>query len=137
MLWDVEAADPASGGGTLTLAAAVSFRNPAAGSYLDAQAGSDDTYSAGDGLLGLRAGGPAADSGRWTFEFASDRGRTEVVDGDTLLLRSAWPGPDGQRGLMLGEPKALDAAQRVFSFGARRQGGTIWRITRVAKGAKA
>ena len=137
LLWALEAATPNSGAGALTTTTPITFRNPALGSYLDAQAGSDNTYSPGDGLLGLRAGSPAADSGRWTFEFASDRGRTEVVDGDAVLIRSAWSGSDGQRGLMLGEPKALDAAQRVFSFGARGQNGTIWRIARVVKGATA
>lgn len=137
LLWDLEMATPGSSAGTLSLTSPVTFRNPAMGSYLDAQAGSDTTYSPGDGLLGLKSASPAADSGRWTIEFASDRGRSEIVDGDTVLIRSAWPGTDGQRGVMLGETKALDPAQRVFSFGARGQNGTIWRIARVAKGATA
>ena len=109
----------------------IALRNVASGAYLDAQSGSDDTYSAGDGLTAVNAKTPKADSAQWTAQLVSNQDRSELVDGDYVQFRRRWLDADGKDGYLLQDAHADAQMAEVFSFGRSGQKGTVWRIDRV------
>ena len=130
-LWVVvSAADPASTA-ELQTTAPVALRNVGRGAYLDAQSGSDETYSVGDGLTAVNATTPKADSAQWTAQLVSAKGRSQLVDGDYVQLLRRWRDADGKVGYLLCDAQANAREQEVFSFGRSGQKGTVWRINRV------
>jgi MAC/Perforin domain len=101
------------------------------GTYLDAEAGHDDSYMVGDGLTAPTGKGLSAAATQWKVLLAAPRPRTEIVDGDLVRFQSQWQDPDQQLGYLLGEPDANDAAQRVYAFGKKTPpGASIWGLSR-------
>jgi len=129
--WVVQPAGTAAAGDAVTSGTAVALRHTSpATTYLDAAAGSDGPYTPGDGLTGLVAG-PVAHA-QWDLKLVHDRLNKELVNGDYVVLRSHWQGPNGDKGFLLGETDRSDPRQRVCSFGGQNQVGTVWRINKLA-----
>jgi hypothetical protein len=129
--WIVVNADDPSKKGGINKGEIVALRSVSSGRYLDAQAGSDETYYKGDGLTAATGADTNVETTRWRVDLADDRLRNEIVNRDYVRFQSQWRDPDQELGYLQGEANHLDG-QRVYSFGrSSPPRGTIWVISRL------
>jgi hypothetical protein len=131
--WIIVHADDPAKKGKVKVGDIIALRSVRTGHYLDAQAGTDEQYDAGDGLTAASAARTSDPPARWKVVLADRRDREEIVDGDQVRFRSQWQDAEGDHGFLMGDPQ--DSAQRVFSFGkASEKRRSIWRISRPTDG---
>jgi hypothetical protein len=131
--WIIVAADDPGRKGDIKTGEIVALRSASTGQYLDAQAGSDETYYQGDGLTAASGARTNENTTRWKLDLADDRMRDEIVDGDYVRFQSQWRDPDDELGYLQGEANYRDPSQRVYSFGSSSPPrGTIWVVSRLA-----
>jgi hypothetical protein len=136
LVWKmVNPSNPEEGGGLVPQGGLIALLSVSTGEYLDARLGSDERYGRDEGLAAVKGKDPSQESAMWALVPASQRERDgkEVVSGDYVKLYRQWrPNEDGGVNCLLGEKKATDAEQKVFSFGKKKSAGTTWVITKVA-----